>query len=334
MKKALYTTKTDSGLQCVLCPHNCIIKPNKHGICKVRKNNGKEIVTEVYDKVSALHVDPIEKKPLYHFYPGSNILSVGSIGCNLKCKFCQNWEISQASYEDYNSLNPVSVDKIIQLARNESNNIGISYTYNEPTVWYEFMLDIAKNAKKNSFKNVMVTNGFINKGPLTELLLYIDAFSVDLKAFNEEFYKRETLSSLEPVKNTIKTIAQSDKFLEITNLIIPGLNDNKQEFSEMIKWLKNECGENTVLHISRYFPHYKMNIHKTPEQTLLGFYEIARAELNYVYLGNILTSKGQNTYCPECNQLAINRLGYSIKLPGIDEYGNCTNCNTNIIKHI
>lgn len=334
MKEALYTKKTESGLQCVLCPHNCVIKPNNYGICNVRKNNGQVIVTEVYNMVSALNIDPIEKKPLYHFYPGTNILSIGSIGCNLKCKFCQNWEISQTSCEKYKVNNNYTIDKIINLARKNVNNIGIAYTYNEPTIWFEYMLEIAQKAYEYSMKNVMVTNGYINPEPLQELLNYIDAFSIDLKAFKDKYYKIQTLSNLEPVKNTIKTIAKSDRFLEITNLVIPELNDDIEDFTEMIKWIKNECGVDTVLHISRYFPRYKMSIKSTPEKTLLDLYDIARKELNYVYLGNINSAKGQNTNCPNCQQVVIERYSYLIKTSGINVSGNCENCNHPIIKHI
>jgi len=331
LHKAAYIIQNNSNLQCVLCPHNCIIKSGKVGICGVRRNSGNEIVTDVYNKISAMHNDPIEKKPLYHFFPGKNILSVGSIGCNLKCKFCQNWEISQTSCNEYNYLKSITVSDIIAEAKNDPNNAGIAYTYNEPTVWLEFMFDIAKEAKQSNLKNVMVTNGFINKEPLAELLTIIDAFSVDLKAFKESFYKAQTFSSLKPVKQAITTIAKSEKFIEITNLIIPGLNDKTQDFTELIKWIKNECGINTVLHISRFFPNYKMNISPTPEKTLLNFYNIAKNELNYVYLGNTNSKVGHDTFCPNCGRKVIKRMRYDTIVDGLDNAGNCLNCNFNIL---
>ncbi|MEA3496880.1 MAG: AmmeMemoRadiSam system radical SAM enzyme [Bacteroidota bacterium] len=333
MQKAKFYTKLENKkVQCLLCPHNCIIANGEIGICNVRKNIKGELYSENYRKTCSLSFDPIEKKPLYHFYPGNIIFSVGSIGCNLKCKFCQNWEISQTKVSDFNYLQNYSPTEIIEKSKQNKNNIGIAFTYNEPTVWYEFMLEIAKESKKIDLKNVVVTNGFINEKPLEELLNFTDAFNIDLKAFNNNFYKQQTEAKLEPVLKNIKAISKKGKHIELTNLIIPTLNDDEKEFREMLKWIANETGQDTVLHLSRYFPNHKMNIPPTPENKLLQLYEIAKEYLNFVYLGNISTSKGQNTYCPNCGELLIKRTGYSTFIKNLNKNGKCKYCKEEVVK--
>ncbi|MCF6243084.1 MAG: AmmeMemoRadiSam system radical SAM enzyme [Bacteroidales bacterium] len=329
-----YTEKESDKVQCTLCPHNCILKDGQSGICKVRTNYKGKLYTENYGKISGYHFDPVEKKPLYHFYPGKDILSIGSVGCNLHCRFCQNHEIAQTGVHNYGYLRELSSGAIINAALRQENNIGIAYTYNEPLVFYEFMRDTALNAKQNDLKNVMVTNGFIKPEPLERLLNFIDAFSVDLKAFTDEFYKKITSSQLKPIQETLKTIKNSGKLLEITNLIIPSLNDDEAKFKEMVLWIKEELGEDTVLHLSRYYPMYKMSIEATSPKTLLNLYEIAARHLNYVYIGNLPTVKGQNTYCPQCHHQVIERNGYHTKITGLDNQGNCKNCGKAILKNI
>ncbi len=334
MKEALfYISKNDSTVQCMLCPHNCIIRNNNIGSCRVRKNIDGKLFSLVYNKPSSLNFDPIEKKPFYHFYPGNIILSIGSIGCNLKCEFCQNYGISQTNFEQYPFMQRHSIKNIISIAKQNKNNIGLSFTYNEPTVWFEYMLDLAKQAKKTNMKNTVVTNGFINAGPLNELINYIDGFSVDLKAFTEDFYKKITSSKLEPVKSNLKLIKKSGRLLEITNLIIPSLNDDETTFEEMVKWIANETGKDTILHLSRYFPTYKMAIRETPLSTLERLYSIAKKHLDYVYLGNVHTSTGKNTYCPSCEKLVISRSVYSTSVVALDKRGCCTNCGEKILSY-
>ncbi|MFC2100347.1 AmmeMemoRadiSam system radical SAM enzyme [Bacteroidota bacterium] len=322
-----YEVEEEGKVKCHLCPHHCMIKNKKSGICNVRMNKDGKLYSRVYGKISAMNFDPIEKKPLYHFFPGSNILSVGSIGCNLSCNFCQNHEISQGCSSDNPFLKNYHIDEIINMALSHSDNLGIAYTYNEPTVWFEYMVDIAKKAKENILKNVMVTNGFINEDPLNELLKYVDAFSVDLKSWSDKFYKKYTSSALEPVKRTIQKIYDSGRFLEITNLVIPGLNDNETEFEEMVQWISGELDASIVLHISRYHPSYKMDIQPTSLSTLENLYDIAKKHLHYVYIGNMITSKGNNTYCPECRSLLIKREGYLTSITGLNTQGRCISCS-------
>lgn len=333
MEAQYYTKLDDNRVQCTLCPHDCVLKEGKIGICKVRANDKGKLITENYGKVSGYHFDPIEKKPLYHFYPGKDILSIGSVGCNLHCRFCQNHEIAQTGVHNYPYIKALSPGAIVNVALRKENNLGIAYTYNEPLVFYEFMKDTALNAKQNGLKNVMVTNGFINPEPLKNLVKFIDAFSVDLKAFTDDFYKKITSSKLNPVLESLKSIRKSGKFLEITNLVIPTLNDDKKKFEELVLWIKNELGKDTVMHISRYHPMYKMNIESTAPETLLSLFEIANKYLDFVYLGNLQSAKGQNTYCPGCKKMVIERSGYYTKTQGIDEIGNCIYCGSKVIEH-
>jgi len=331
MQKASFWNKLENNKTiCNLCPHNCVISVGKRGVCKVRKNINGELFAETYGQICSSGFDPIEKKPLYHFFPGSVIFSVGSIGCNLHCKFCQNWEISQSSPDEYPYLKNASPQEIVRSAVNKKDNIGIAYTYNEPIVWYEYMLDIAKLAKKENLKNVMVTNGYINQKPLEELMEYIDAFSVDLKAFTEDFYKKISFAELNPIKETLKNLHKNNKYFEITNLVITDENDDEKVFEEMVKWIAGELGADTVLHISRYFPTYKLTNQPTSVTTLLKFYEIAKEHLNYVYIGNASTEKGQNTYCPKCGELLIHRSRYLTQIEGL-EFGKCKKCGHQVL---
>ena len=332
--EAQYYTKLEANkVQCTLCPHNCVLKEGQSGICKVRVYHKGELITENYGKISGYHFDPIEKKPLYHFYPGKDILSIGSVGCNLYCRFCQNHEIAQTGVHNYPYLKELSPGAIVNAALRQENSIGIAYTYNEPLVFYEFMRDVALDAKQNGLKNVMVTNGFINPEPLKSLVKFIDAFSVDLKAFTNDFYKKITSSKLNPVLESLKNIKKSGKFLEITNLVIPTLNDDKKKFEDMVIWISEELGKDTVLHISRYHPMYKMKIESTAPDTLFSLFEIANKYLDFVYLGNLHSVKGQNTYCPGCKKMVIERSGYYTKTTGVDELGNCKYCKTKVIEH-
>jgi len=335
MKEALFYQKKDNQkVQCLLCPDNCIIAEGKRGACKVRKNNKGMLIAENYALISAIHTDPVEKKPLYHFYPGKPILSLGTAGCNLHCLFCQNYEISQSAVDEI-PLHLLSPGDAVNKALQTSGNIGIAYTYNEPVIWYEYVYDTATLAHEKQLKNVMVSNGYINPEPLEKIIPLIDAFSVDLKAFSETFYKKYTASKLQPVLESLKIIRAHNKHLEITNLVIPGLNDDKHEFEKMIDWIAGTLGYDTVFHLSRYFPAWKMTIEPTPVDTLKRLYKIAREKLQYVYLGNVSSlEEGQNTVCPQCGQTVIHRSGYYTEITGLDSNGNCTHCGHHILDNI
>lgn len=330
MRGKYFTRKDNLELRCNLCPHYCMLEPGEKGKCSVRRNSGGNIVTDAYNNVSALAIDPIEKKPLYHFYPGKNILSAGSFGCNMTCLFCQNHDISQPSglIIDKRSRMITAVD-IIKKASGIMNNIGIAFTYNEPVVWHEFMSDIAEEAKKVNMKTVMVSNGYINSGPLDDLLPLIDAFNIDLKAFNNDFYRKYTGSTLKPVLNSIRQIKESGKHLEITFLIIPGHNDDSKEFERCISWMADTLGKETILHLSRYFPSYSFTAPVTPFSTMENFYRIASDKLDFVYPGNINMPGIMNTVCPGCGNIITERSGYQVNhLNTVD--GKCSECGKQI----
>ncbi|MFW5819834.1 MAG: AmmeMemoRadiSam system radical SAM enzyme [Bacteroidota bacterium] len=334
MKKtheAKYYKKLNGKVHCFLCPHNCKISEGEYGICRVRKNEGGRLIAKVYGKLIARHTDPIEKKPLYHFFPGKNILSVGTVGCNLKCFFCQNCDISQAGAEQYDHIPDTSPDELIRLASIDEGNIGIAYTYNEPSINFEYIADSANKARKKNLRNVMVSNGFISMNALKELIPLIDAFNIDLKAFSNEFYRKYTKSEIKNVKESLIEVGQSPSHLEITFLIIPGLNDNEEEFKEMLRWIDSNFGENQVLHLSRYFPGYRSDIPPTPVSTLKFFREMALEKLNYVFLGNVAEPESQNSYCPDCGKLLIKR-GYRVSVE-LDSHGKCPDCKRKILNY-
>jgi pyruvate formate lyase activating enzyme len=317
-------------LECLLCPHFCKIAFDKTGICGVRKNTGNLIELITYGVISGYSLDPVEKKPLYHFFPGMNILSVGSYGCNLRCDFCQNCNISQSIPD---RLTPeVTPEKLVMAAQSAEKNIGLAFTYNEPSIWFEFVRDTAIIAKEDGLSTVMVSNGFINPDPLKEITGFIDAFNIDLKAFNNVFYKKLTGSDIEPVKSSLKQIAKSGRHLEITTLIIPGQNDDEEEMESQSKWIANELGRSVPLHLSRFFPGYRRNDPATPHETLNRLHKTASGNLDFVYIGNTSSEAGQNTNCPKCGTLLTTRTGYHTKFSNLDPEGRCTNCGTKIYK--
>lgn len=329
MQEALFYTKTKNNqVECNLCPWNCILANGQTGNCKVRTNNSGILVTNVYNKVAAIGSDPIEKKPLYHFHPGTNILSIGEVGCNLHCSFCQNHRISQCKASEFSGFHNISAKKIVNEGLKTWNNIGIAYTYNEPFTFYEFMLETAQLAHSNGLKNVVVSNGYINKAPLLKLLPFIDAFNIDLKAFSNDFYKKYTKGELQPVLNSLKQIAKSNAHLEITTLIIPGLNDDIKAFKNMTTWIADELEDDVPLHLSRYYPQYKLKLPTTPVEKLVELYGLAKQQLQHVYLGNVSDEERSITYCPHCHASLISRNRYNIEANGIDAEGNCKHCGT------
>jgi len=331
-KASYYKEIGEKKVQCLLCPQNCIMGENKTGLCKVRKNINGDLYAENYGVVAARNIDPIEKKPLYHYHPGENIVSIGTVGCNMHCLFCQNCEISQVGISEAYYAKYVEPEAIVKEAAGIENNIGIAFTYNEPGIWFEYIRDVAILVRKKGLKNVMVSNGYINEIPRREIIELMDAFNIDLKGFSEDFYETQTFSSLAPVLDTIREISLTGKHLEITNLVVPLLNDEPELFEEMVKWIATETGKNTVLHLSKYFPRYKKTLPETPATTLEQFYYIARKHLNYIYLGNLHNASiGRNTHCHNCKHTAIKRNGYNTEIINLTSVGKCNNCGAAIV---
>ncbi|HDS09659.1 MAG TPA: AmmeMemoRadiSam system radical SAM enzyme, partial [Firmicutes bacterium] len=259
-KEALhYEKNADGSVQCLLCPHKCSIVSGRSGVCRIRKNIDGTLFSLNYGEVTSIAVDPIEKKPLYHFYPGTDILSAGTFGCNFKCDFCQNWEISQETPPSQY----ISPDKLVEIAVQE-DSFAVAYTYSEPMVWFEYVLESSKLGKEKGLKNVLVTNGYINKNPLLELTSVIDAMNIDLKGIKDEFYHNHPKGTLNPVLETIKTSFEQGVHIEITNLIIPGCNDSREDIEELVDFVA-AVSPDIPMHFSRYFPHYKMDREPTPE---------------------------------------------------------------------
>ena len=297
MKKADYFEKKNNSVQCQLCPHVCKIKESDVGLCAARINKNNQLYTLTYARTSSKHLDPIEKKPLYHFKPRSLVYSVGSMGCNLACPFCQNWEISQYK-NDFDESKLESIVEAMTLKTlpeelvleakmlKEQGNMGIAYTYNEPFIWYEYIKECTKKAKENDLANIFVTNGYVLSKPLKDLLPFIDAMNIDLKGFSDDIYKKLG-GRLNPVKKTIEKVAKSKCHLEITYLMVPGLNDDLDLFEQLVNWLADTCSEDVPMHISRYFPQYKYNFESTSADLMREANKIASKRLNYVYLGNV-----------------------------------------------
>ncbi len=311
----------DDRIKCDLCPHNCEIANNKTGICKVRKNIDGKLYSLNYAKVSSLGIDPIEKKPLYHFHPQSEVLSFGSWGCNMSCKFCQNWQISQQQPQ----LREFKPADIVQTALDKDINL-IAYTYSEPTVFYEYMLETAEIAAKSGLKNIMVSNGFINEKPLKKIMPFLDAANIDLKAFNNDFYKRYCNGGLEDVKRSIKLISEKIH-LEVTTLIVTGLNDDLAELKDLFKWIAGVSRE-IPLHLSRYHPAYKLDNPATDLELMKKAYYEAKKYLNHVYLGNTIIENTADTFCGNCGERLIKRKNYSVRNKMHDN--KCPNCGEKI----
>lgn len=312
-KEALYYKKLGNGsVQCQLCPHFCFLKNNEIGKCRARQNINGKLISLVYGKLCSFAVDPIEKKPLYHFYPGEKTLTIATTGCNLQCKNCQNWQISQANVDEVSSL-ILKPEDIVKEAIKRKIKI-ISYSYTEPTIFYEMVLETAKLARKHKIKNVLVSNGFINSIPLQELCKYIDAANIDLKSISNDFYERICNARLEPILEALKILKENKIWLEITNLIIPEMNDSIDKINKLIDWIRKNLGTNTPVHFSAFYPQYKMlNLPATSAETLKRARNIAIAKgMKYVYTGNIKNEEGNNTFCPRCKKLLIRRKYFDI----------------------
>jgi pyruvate formate lyase activating enzyme len=316
-----YEKLDDNKVKCHLCPVECGIKPGKSGICKIRKNIDGELIADGYGQLVSLAIDPIEKKPLYHFYPGKPILSTGPNGCNLRCPFCQNWTISQENV----STEYTSPEKLVLMA-DQRDSIGIAFTYTEPLIWFEYVYDCAVLLKEKGLKAVLVSNGYINEKPARELFKYIDAVNIDLKSSSKEFYKKVCRGNLDDVLRTIKIACEYNIEVELTNLLIPGENDSEEEIKKLID-LIDEIDPLIPLHISRYFPNYKYDLPPTEIKILEMAVNIARDKLAYVYPGNYINNS--NTKCPDCNRIWVRREGYYTELPE-GRFDNCPGCGRKV----
>lgn len=321
IREARYYSKLDdTRVRCDLCPAECKLKSGQRGICHSRYNESNRLVTDNFGETVTLAIDPIEKKPLYHFYPGEDIASIGVNGCNLSCKHCQNWEISQGQvptrYIDPKQLPEIGAQR---------GSIGIAYTYTEPVIWFEYILEAAPLVREVGLVNVLVTNGYINPEPLRELLPLVDAFNVDLKAMRPEFYRRICKGRLEPVLEAIRIIADSPSHLEITYLIIPELNDSDDDFRKLGEFLIS-VDRKIPLHLSAYYPAYQLDKPATPRRTMLRACEILEQYVSYVFVGNMQIEGRSDTYCPECGHTLVERLWYRIQVSGLDADGSCRNC--------
>ncbi len=322
-KEALFWEKLDDGrVKCMLCPHRCLIADGKHGICRIRGNKGGILFSEGYGMTTALAMDPIEKKPLFHFKPGTYILSLGPNGCNLRCKWCQNWEISQSQV----ATRFISAENVVRIATDEGSS-GIAFTYTEPLIWYEYILDVAEIARHKDLSIVLVTNGYINPEPLEKLLPYIDAMNIDLKSMKDETYVEFMGGHLAPVLETIE-VSSAKCHIEITNLLVPTVNDSMEEISSLVDFVVS-VNPLIPLHFSRYHPCFHFDIAPTSAEKLLEAYNIAKEKLPYVYLGNILIDGTEDTFCPRCQNRLISRRGFSARLVGI-ENGRCAKCKSDV----
>lgn len=301
-------------LLCTLCPRFCRIGEGQDGYCLVRRNINGKLYATAYGKAVGLHFDPIEKKPLNHFLPGSEILSFGTVGCNLGCRFCQNWDMSRARVDERRSVE-ISPQEIVDIALSH-NCPSIAYTYNEPTIFAEFLVDTARLAHQNGLRNVMVTNGYITPEARSEVYENIDAANVDIKALDESFYRKLTSTHLQDVLDTIKWLVNETRvWIELTNLVIPGYNDGTDHIEKLVDWILDNCGDRVPLHFSAFHPSYRMmSTPPTSPETVLNARKTAlQRGMKYVYIGNVMVDDEQNSYCPECGRTVINRfrLGYA-----------------------
>ena len=316
-------------VQCELCPKNCLIEPGQSGECRVRVNVDGKLLAVTYGHPCAVHVDPVEKKPLFHFLPGTGIFSLATVGCNLHCKNCQNWEISQANPEETPAA-ALPPDRVARLAV-QYDCRSVAYTYTEPLVYYEYTLDSCIHVREAGLRNVLVTAGYVNEQPLRRLCEYVDAANIDLKSLSDRFYRDICGATLKPVLNALVTAKSQGVMVEVTNLVIPSLNDSEQDLRELCRWIVRNMGCETPLHFSRFSPHFQMrNLPPTPAATLDRAKEIAAAEgLHYVYIGNVIRKGAEDTFCPGCSRRLVQRLGYTVRDNRITS-NKCPDCGTEV----
>ncbi len=325
----LFEQLTDRKARCHVCSHRCIIKEGNIGICGTRKNIGGKINTLIYNTVSSEAIDPIEKKPLYHFLPGTLSYSLGTIGCNFRCMHCQNWNISQVTLEEAYTIE-ITPQEAVDRAL-EAGCRSISWTYNEPAIWHEYTYDSAVLAKKAGLKTIYVTNGYITPEALRRIAPYLDAYRVDIKSFSDDFYKKTCGARLAPVLESTKLAKELGMHIETITLIIPTKNDSKEEIAQIARWVRDNLGVDTPMHFTGFHPMYKMNdIGATPAGTLEMAHDIAKEEgMRFVYTGNVPGHRYENTYCPKCNALLIDRMGFRVGAIRIKD-GKCPDCGEKI----
>jgi len=326
--EARFYERLEGGLvRCTICPRKCVIKEGGRGFCGTRENRGGKLYSLIYGRLSALAIDPIEKKPLYHFWPGSATLSISSLGCSFKCPWCQNWHLSQPSRLSLEDLDFMEPSRVVEVAlRYECPSISI--TYNEPIIWLEYSLDVAFEAKKHGVMTVFVTNGYISLEALDEAAKLIDAANVDIKAFNEGTYREYCKGELRDVLRAVAELKRRGVHVETTTLLIPGLNDGREEVEQLCRWLFDELGPDVPVHFSRFYPHFKFtHLPPTPIESLMRAKEVAlKSGLRYVYLGNVPGGEGGTTYCPGCGKAVVERLGFEITYWGLRDDMTCTHC--------
>jgi len=330
LKEAMFYEKLSGNrVQCQICPRRCIIPEGERGFCRNRENRGGTLYSLVYGKPCTVNMTVPEKGPLYHFIPGHKRLALATVSCNLRCKYCQNWQISQRSVEEVSHYD-LSPEEVVELALREGAK-SVSFTYTEPTAFYEYMYDIAKLAKEKGLKTSIISNGFINPKPLRELLKVLDAVKIDLKGFSEEFYAEVSSARLEPVLTSLKIVKEEGVHLEIVNLVVPTLNDDPEMIRAMCQWIKENLGEDVPLHFNRFFPNYRLtNLPPTPVETLEMARQIALdVGLQYIYIGNVPGHEANNTYCPKCGKLLIRRAYLAILENNIVN-GRCKFCGHKI----
>jgi pyruvate formate lyase activating enzyme len=327
LHEAKYWQSLDNGrIECLLCPQDCKIADGQSGLCRGRVHKGTKLIAESYGRVTSVALDPVEKKPLYHFFPGKRILSAGTYGCNLRCQFCQNCEISQQSPPNV-SYEEISPEDLVAMARSQ-RSIGIAYTYNEPFIWYEYVYDTSVLARQNGLANVLVTNGYVNPKPLAGILPLVDAMNIDIKAFTDDFYRKIAGGSLAPILETVKASVKAGVHVETTTLIIPGYNDSPEELQALADWMAGELGPDVPAHLSAYFPRYKFKAPPTSVDDLRKAYDILKKKLSYVYMGNVVCDEGCHTCCKKCGAVQVERFGYSIKRVNIKKDGSCGKCGS------
>ncbi len=327
---ALYKKTSGQEVQCLLCPRECVISEGKRGFCRNRENHGGTLYTLVYGNPAVVDIGPIEKAPLYHFVPGHFRLCITCASCNLRCKHCQNSHLSQKSLEELNHYSN-SPSKIVQEVKKQGLN-SVSFTYAEPTVYYEYLYDISVTAREKGIKTSIVSNGYINREPLLKLLTVLDAVKIDLKGFSEEFYTQVCSATLKPVLESLQTIRSTEVWLEIVNLVIPTLNDDPKMIDEMCRWIKEDLGRDTPLHFTRFHPDYKLtHLTPTPVATLEQAYDIAKNNgLRYVYIGNVPGHIYNSTFCPACDRKVIHRTHMEVVEMNLVD-GKCKFCDYPIL---